>query len=251
MPELRPAGRAPPGLLREASPLRGWAAAGRRWLVAFALPWALLTGCASQYPAPAPQPMTLGAAAVAPVGYRKMCADTPDLCDTLAHGLSQAGVAGPPDDYEQQMALLNQINRQINGLAHQTTALEPETGEGAWARMRTTSVGLAGDCDQIAVEKRITLLRAGYDADALRFGMVYRRDIGLHIVLIARTDRGEIVLDSRTPWLSPWNDIPYTWVEAQSVDDPNVWRRVGTPQAPAAPDDLRLALGWIGRRGSP
>ena len=44
-----------------------------------------------------------------------------------------------------------------------------------------------------------------------------------HAVLTVRTDRGEFILDNRTPEVLFWYETEYRYVMRQSTTDPNVW----------------------------
>lgn len=53
----------------------------------------------------------------------------------------------------------------------------------------------SGDCDDYVMTKRRRLIRAGIPATAMRVQVGRRGNEG-HVVLIIRTDKGEIVLDN-------------------------------------------------------
>jgi len=44
-----------------------------------------------------------------------------------------------------------------------------------------------------------------------------------HAVLIARTDRGDLVLDNQDGRVLLWKDTPYEFVKRQSQTDPRKW----------------------------
>ncbi|HWK37089.1 transglutaminase-like cysteine peptidase [Sphingomonas sp.] len=80
------------------------------------------------------------------------------------------------------------------------------------------------DCKDLAIEKRLRLIEAGFPADRLRVAVVYSRSAGLHILLVAQTDdRGEVVLDSRQDRIVRWDKARYRWLSVQSADDPMAW----------------------------
>jgi hypothetical protein len=42
-------------------------------------------------------------------------------------------------------------------------------------------------------------------------------------VLVARTDKGDMVLDSRTTAIARWSQVRYRWISAQSMAAPMHW----------------------------
>lgn len=83
------------------------------------------------------------------------------------------------------MQLVSRVQTQVNG------AIIP--------RRETVDVWSAdvssGDCDDYVMTKRRRLIRAGIPATAMRV-VVGRRLGESHVVLVVKTDRGEIVLDN-------------------------------------------------------
>ena len=51
-----------------------------------------------------------------------------------------------------------------------------------------------------------------------------------HAVLLARTSRGDFVLDNKTDRVRRWYETAYHFVKRQSVNDPNRWVSVGDPR---------------------
>jgi predicted transglutaminase-like cysteine proteinase len=45
----------------------------------------------------------------------------------------------------------------------------------------------------------------------------------LHAVLTVRTDRGEFILDNKTPEILFWYETNYRYLTRQSQTDPNLW----------------------------
>lgn len=121
--------------------------------------------------------------------------------------------------------LLNRINRYVNSRVQQHTDWQIFGRDEVWAR---SGVGrnAVGDCEDIAIEKRYELVAEGFPANRLAFAVVYSRASGLHTVLVARTERTDVVLDSRSPYVRTWSEADYSWISVQSMDDPGVWRRV-------------------------
>ncbi|RYD68184.1 MAG: transglutaminase [Sphingomonadales bacterium] len=123
-----------------------------------------------------------------------------------------------------EKALLKRINLRINRVVRQNSDDEVYGASEFWAPSGSER-GSRGDCEDIAIEKRLKLVEAGFDPDRLAYAVVYSRRTGLHTVLIARTDAGDLVLDSWSDRLQPWQRTPYSWLNVQSMRDPLEWRQ--------------------------
>ncbi len=187
------------------------------WTVASCL---LLGACASTHVVQQSSLLPDGPPVAAPHGYDRMCDEQADLCHELGQGVRPAAVEA---DASTELQLLQVVNREVNGQIHQRTDEETVHEEDRWQRPVLTSYGLAGDCEDIAIEKRVRLLDRGFPPQDLFFALVYRHDLGLHTVLVAHTGLGDYVLDSRSPWVTPWRQAPYVWVKRQSTLDPARW----------------------------
>jgi len=150
---------------------------------------------------------------------------------------AHADLAAPMTD-PAKLEMLNRVNRFVNGAVAQRRDINVYVVEEYWRRSGA-GLGASGDCKDIAVEKRLELIQQGFPPADLFYAIGFREDIGLHAVLIARTEAGDVVLDSRTPYVVSWSDAPYIWVKRQSREDPQVWALVNGPPQPVAP--LRVA----------
>ncbi len=151
----------------------------------------------------------------APNGFVAMCADQPDACTDV-----RVGVASVSGDFEK---LLRRVNRRVNRHVHQVSDAARFARSDVW-QASGIGRGAAGDCEDIALEKRKLLLEAGVSHDRLFLAVAYGRGrSGLHLVLIARTDDGDVVLDSRSATITPWSNAPYTWIAVQSAGEPRLW----------------------------
>jgi predicted transglutaminase-like cysteine proteinase len=83
-----------------------------------------------------------------------------------------------------------------------------------------------GDCDDFAVSKRHELIARGWPAPALRLAIGVTAENQGHMVLVARTNRGDLVLDNRDDRVKPWQDADLAWTSIQSLDDPQIWHRI-------------------------
>jgi predicted transglutaminase-like cysteine proteinase len=151
----------------------------------------------------------------APNGFVVMCRTQADACSDVA-GASTATA----DRWE---TLLRRVNRRVNRHVRQVSDVTRFGQRDLW-RASGIARGAVGDCEDIALEKRRLLIAAGAPADRLFLAVAYGRGgVGLHLVLIARTERGDVVLDSRSSSITPWSNAPYTWIAMQSAIRPETW----------------------------
>jgi len=131
------------------------------------------------------------------------------------------------DGGETAMHLLKKINRRVNHNVRQTSDLQLYGVDELW-RPAGDGPNAAGDCEDIALEKRNELIRAGISADALFLATVYVPGRGLHTIMLARLPEGDFALDSLTPEVVRWDRLSYIWLRIQSPDNPREWHRLGS-----------------------
>jgi predicted transglutaminase-like cysteine proteinase len=86
-----------------------------------------------------------------------------------------------------------------------------------------------GDCEDYALLKRRTLIEAGFPRAALLMTVVKDGHGDGHAVLMARTSRGDFILDNLADEVKPWSRTAYRFVKRQSQENPNVWVSIGEP----------------------
>jgi predicted transglutaminase-like cysteine proteinase len=129
---------------------------------------------------------------------------------------------GPLKMTDQRWADLREINDTVNenivpqrnllGLAGEEWLINPDRG----------------DCNDYAVSKRHMLLKRGWPARALLLSEVKMSSGDHHLVLVVRSDKGDLVLDNMTGVVKSWNKVPYRWVRMQSASNPNIWTSVAS-----------------------
>jgi predicted transglutaminase-like cysteine proteinase len=181
-----------------------------RWLIGCVALAVAMPATAATSPFLTPQRLI-----AAPNGFTAMCSTQPEAC-TQAHTPAIAA----PRDWEK---LLGRVNRQVNRHVRQVSDAARFARNDVW-QASSIARGAAGDCEDLALEKRKLLIEAGVPAGRLFLAVAYgRAGVGLHLVLIARTDDGDVVLDSRSAAITPWSNAPYTWIAMQSADQPRLW----------------------------
>lgn len=79
-----------------------------------------------------------------------------------------------------------------------------------------------GDCEDFQLLKRRLLTRAGLPRRALRMAVVLDERGEGHAVLMARTDRGDLILDNKTNTVLPWRQTGYVFLKREG-DRGHAW----------------------------
>ena len=153
-----------------------------------------------------------------PVGYLDFCRSFPGEC------ASQGG-EGAQYLTADSWGELNDINRVVNGTVAPVTDLDLYRVEEFWTLPATK-----GDCEDYVLLKRKWLIERGWPTGSLLVSVVFDEVGDGHAVLLARTDRGDFVLDNKTDAIRAWHETPYRFVKRQSVRDPNRWVSLGDPR---------------------
>lgn len=132
---------------------------------------------------------------------------------------------GDQDDIG-RMRLLRRVDAAINARVRQQSD-RSSYGVGELWRPSGSGRNASGDCEDLAIQKRLDLIAAGFAPARLFFAIVYRSDIGLHTVLVARLDAGDVVLDSRSNFIEPWASTRYAWLVAEYPGNPKRWYMTG------------------------
>lgn len=150
--------------------------------------------------------MTRGAY-TAPVAFQIFCLNNPNQC-------TGGGSA--------EIALTSKINATLQAVnASVNRTIRPQAD-----RLDTWSVNVrAGDCEDFVLTKRAQLIAAGIPRAALRIATALTAEGIGHAVLIVRTDVGDLVLDSLSPRIKPWDEAQYRWV-AMSGSNPRTWNAI-------------------------
>lgn len=120
------------------------------------------------------------------------------------------------------LALIKHLNTEVNRNVIQLTDQNLYgTGE-YWARPSHNG-RMAGDCEDIAIEKRMRLIEMGIDPSDLTLAVVFSKQWGLHTILVVHLADGDFVLDSLSYQLRRWDQTDYRWLRIQSRQDPREW----------------------------
>lgn len=192
----------------------------------------LAAGAARAAPAQAPARAFLveGRATLPPMAYLRFCKTYPGEC---AAPIGDAPAPGPGEPREERqderlaerLSELRRVNRQANTRIRPVVRLP-----GAPWLLEAAS----GDCNTYAVQKRHALLKAGWPPAALSLAVVITSMGEGHLVLVARTGAGDLVLDNLHNDVRPWNATGYAWRKIQSARDASNWVDVAADRSVAA-----------------
>lgn len=162
--------------------------------------------------AAAPAAMPTGPLVVPPAGVLGFCVRNRAECQRVAQ--QPAAVQLSPDRRTELQEVQSLVNSRVR---------PRENPRHAW---EYASSGY-GDCNTYALEKRRELLARGWPATALLLASAVTETGEGHLVLIARTSAGDLVLDNRVPDVVDWTRLPYRWVSRQSEQRLTIWVSIG------------------------
>jgi predicted transglutaminase-like cysteine proteinase len=147
-----------------------------------------------------------------PVGHLDFCASHPVECRANDGVVS----AMPLDEASwQQLVSVN---------AYYNQNVMPVTDEDLYkvAEFWTYPNGY-GDCEDFVLAKRRDLINSGWHPSTLMIAVVKEANGNGHAVLIARTDRGDLVLDNQDGNIRLWSETPYKFIKRQSQAHAGQW----------------------------
>lgn len=181
-----------------------------------------MAGCADTSDAPAITPappvrheayMPTGQAVPPPQGFKMLCLRDPSECSGGTNAPRRLTLT------RQRSQELEAVNAYVNGFPETTDEANYNQIEYWTAADRVRG----GDCEDLALEKRKLLVERGWPEEDLLLATVTTAPGESHVVLIAVTDQGELVLDNKNWAVIPWGYAPFTWEKRQSRERPAVW----------------------------
>lgn len=145
---------------------------------------------------------------LAPLDYTRFCLRHAADCEL---GVPDAVIEMTPE----LEAAIEQINRGVNQRIRSVKAttdwrIDPESG----------------NCNDYVVTKRHELLALGLPASALLIAVARTPAGEGHLLLLVRTDRGDLVLDNLSPEIRRRGETRYAWIKRQSARDASLWERM-------------------------
>lgn len=169
--------------------------------------------------APTIQHISFHTPTLAPMAYTMFCMHYAEQCrqQPMFRG-------GPVHLTMERWNDLREVNSDVNA------AIVPEHNDGGLATEQWLIGPQAGDCNDYAVTKRSALLARGWPARALLLSEVITSWGEHHLILVVRTNGGDLVLDNMTHAIRSWKQAPYQWVRMQTPKNPNYWATIAGRQ---------------------
>lgn len=153
-------------------------------------------------------PIPTGAPAIPPAGFLGFCIH--HLRDCVGRTQASSPVAMSTAKWRQ----IDEVQGDVNA------AIRPRQMN---PRVWDYAADGSGDCNTFALTKRRELIARGWPKeDLLLVTAVTERGEG-HLVLVAHTDQGDLVLDNRVTRVVDWTRLPYRWISIQSPESPAKW----------------------------
>jgi predicted transglutaminase-like cysteine proteinase len=176
---------------------------------------------------------------LAPIAYTRFCLQYPDDCRTHTVIFRRPR---PVVLTSARLKDLIEVNRDVN------RAIAPQEDAGTLLDERWIVGPKAGACHDYAVTKRHELLTRGWPSRSLLLAEVVVPWGEHHLILVVRTNDGDLVLDNLSAGIKTWSRTPYKWVRVQSPGDPNIWSTIARSplpdrRAPNLADSISLLHG--------
>ncbi|QNP82571.1 transglutaminase-like cysteine peptidase [Agrobacterium tumefaciens] len=157
-----------------------------------------------------------------PVGHYDFCQRHSVECQPVT---ATPPLTLTPDAWATIVSVNNAVNVEID----QRTDMEVWGYEDYWEYPYKG----AGDCEDLALEKRRRLLQSGFAVSNLLITVVRDERGEGHAILTVRTDRGDFILDNMKAKVLRWDETAYTYLKRQSTDHAGRWVDIEGPAAPA------------------
>ncbi|MDP2780973.1 transglutaminase-like cysteine peptidase [Devosia sp.] len=147
-----------------------------------------------------------------PIGHAEFCQSRPDECRPNAQIVPSIALT------ETLWQQLLHVNAQVNATVIPVTDQDLYQVTEFW-----TYPNGYGDCEDYVLAKRRELINAGWPASTLLIAVVKQANGEGHAVLMARTDRGDLVLDNQVGSIDLWSATPYQFIKRQSQANAGQW----------------------------
>lgn len=138
-----------------------------------------------------------------------------EASSTVAFSEAPRKIELTPDNWEMLVRTNTRVNRQIKPV--------PDLKHFGRVNVWVYPTDGKGDCKAYALVKQKKLIAAGFPREALLITIVWTKEDQGHAVLMARTNKGDYILDNLSPKVSLWTQTTHDYVKRQSVSHPNQW----------------------------
>lgn len=178
----------------------------------------------------------VGIAKPAPYGWLHFCAAQPTECEATP---LQPRLISLTSQSWAELNLINTIvNREVEPISDEEHYKIYEQDILNWWTYPDDG---KGNCNDYVLMKRKLLVEAGWSKAALLMTVVIDHHGDGHLILMVRTDRGDLILDNMRDDIVAWDRTGYRFVKRQSALNPNDWVAIEAPRDPrlAAADKPR------------
>ncbi|KQT83147.1 transglutaminase-like cysteine peptidase [Aurantimonas sp. Leaf443] len=161
--------------------------------------------------------MAVGEQTTQPIGHHLLCIELPKECEAQR----AATFVHPVPLTKALMQTVASINVATNAAIKAASDRDLYGVEERW-----TYPTDRGDCEDYALLKRRLLHAAGIAYSNLLMTVVKKPDGEGHAILTLRTSQGDFVLDNLNARVTPWTQVPYTFLKRQSSLDPARWTAI-------------------------
>ena len=138
-----------------------------------------------------------------------------DASSTIAISEAPRKIELTSDNWEMLVRTNSRVNREIRPV--------PDLKHFGRVNVWVYPTDGKGDCKAYALVKQKKLIAAGFPREALLITIVWTKEDQGHAVLMARTNKGDYILDNLSPKVSLWTQTTHDYVKRQSVSHPNQW----------------------------
>ena len=157
--------------------------------------------------------MPVGQQVVPPLGFIGFCLNDPTQCE---------GGTDTPKSMQLTQARWNELNTINDYVNTNVPQIEDIANYGVSEKWSYPNAS-GGDCEDLVLLKRKMLIARGWSPADLLISVVREWNGNGHAILVASTDKGELVLDNKNWAIVAWNETPYTWIKRQSRERPYIW----------------------------
>lgn len=123
---------------------------------------------------------------------------------------------------------MESINTLANAMIEPVSDSDNYGAEEVWGATQP-SMGMSGDCEDIAGLKIKLLVEEGFPDSALRMAIAFTLVGQGHVVILALTDRGYFILDNLTPDILPLEETKINFRSVQSATHAGQWKAATMP----------------------
>ncbi|SCB40286.1 transglutaminase-like cysteine peptidase [Rhizobium lusitanum] len=165
--------------------------------------------------------------ASAPIGWTAFCAAQPAEC--VPGQESEEFVTINQERWAQLKQINSLVNHEIRGIGDNDHYGIYKLGIINWWTYPDDG---AGNCNDYVLLKKKLLVEAGWPRSALLLTVVLDTHNEGHLVLMARTNDGDLILDNLTDSIKTWAGAGYTFIKRQSAANPKSWVRLESGRTP-------------------